>query len=95
MNRFLSFLNVALDLAAAYRNLEKPRKPRIAADIILLAFSGMLLLTFLGFSIAAVFLALAATLSEPIAALLTGVGALAVAVIAFAASRWVMQDRTD
>jgi hypothetical protein len=92
-SRLLAGLQIALDIAAAYRETRKPRKPRIAADVILLAFSGLLLCTFLSFALASVYLALRAAVSAPIAALLTGVVALAGSVVAFGFSRWLMQTK--
>ncbi len=90
-SRLLAGLQIALDLAAAYRDTRQPRKPRIAADVILLVFSGLLLCTFLGFALAAVYLALCAAVSTPIAALLTGVASLAGSLATFGFSRWLMQ----
>lgn len=91
MNRLLAAVEVALDLANAYHQTRKPKKQRIAADVILLLLAGILGLTAVGFALAAAYLAMACVLSAAVAALLTGVLALGAGLAALLVSRLVMR----
>jgi hypothetical protein len=93
LNRILAGLQVALDVAAAYQKTREPKKPRIAADAVLLIFAGLLICTSVGFGLAAAFLAMHQALGGPIAALLTSVIAFAAALTAFLISRWLMRPQ--
>ncbi len=91
MKRLLAAVEIALDLANAYHQTQKPKKPRIAADVVLVFLAGLLGITAVGFALAAAYLAIASVLSQAVAALLTGVIALGTGLIALLVSRLIMR----
>jgi hypothetical protein len=91
MKRLLAAVEVGLDLANAYQQTRKPKKQRIAADMILLLLAGLLGVTAVGFGLAAAYLGIACVLSKAVAALLTGVIALGMGLIALLVSRLIMR----
>ncbi len=90
--RWAALVDFALDIAVAYRKTQQPRKPRIAADAVLLSLSALLLLVGIGFGLAAAYGALL-VLGSAAAAGLTAAIAVFASLLAFALSRLVMSRR--
>ncbi len=92
MKKLWALIDVALDVAIAYHEARQPRKPRFAADGVLLVIAGLAVVTAMAFGLAAVYAALSG-FGAALAALLTGVVALGVGIVAFALSRWIMRPK--
>jgi hypothetical protein len=90
--KWKAVIDLAVDLAVAYQETRKPRKPVLAADAVLLVITMVMVLTAVGFGLAAAFCAMLPALGAAGAALLTATIALGVAVAAFAISRALMHS---
>ncbi len=85
-----ALIDLAVDVAVAYQETRKPRKPVLAADAVLLAVAMTMAMTALGLGLAAAFWAMLPAVGTPVAALLTACIALGVGVVSFALSRLLM-----
>ncbi|MFP4053846.1 MAG: hypothetical protein ACLFV7_08285 [Phycisphaerae bacterium] len=95
MSKLWSYIELAVDVAAAYQEIHKPpKRQKIAAGDLLMVFSGLLVLTALGFGIAAIFWALM-VLGPIVASLLTAVAALVLAGICVGVSRYLLRSTLE
>ena len=95
MSKLLSFIEFAVDVAAAYQEIHRPRKrQKIAGGDLLLAAAVLLMLTGLGFAIAAIYAALT-VLGTVVACLLTAIAIFAIAGVCVAVSRHLLRSARE
>ena len=95
MRRWPALIELVLDAALAYTRTPKPRKRVLAFDVVFIGLACVLLVTAVGFSLAAAFWALRSALGGPVAGVLTATIALAGSAICFLASRVIVGRRNE
>lgn len=95
MSRIWSFIELALDVSAAYQQVHRPQKrTKITAADALAVLAALLLLATVGLGLAAIFTA-TAVLGTAVACLLTGLSALALAAVSLGVSRLLLQTARE